>query len=983
MRLYIKTKTLKLRFFRAVSSLLLITHSYSDYYCKAMTENDCCNNISSISDEDLTRFNDKLLREFSNWKWEESDTYFSSIDFPIQNQEEGITLNCLPEYIKLSAKKNNLETATEATEATTFYKNNIENINSDLYTELFLPIKIKPQTKPPKVSVSGQEVKIEWQLKNNYCYLEEGRLSLNSFVKNFHKGKQDQRFIGCINLPPQEDSDDIEINIEACYLQPNPIINAMAISYDKTLHKVALFFNPKNINDPPIVVKDLVSTSIELKGDYKENYSINRGPLKLEGEQIWICDLKKCLYDIFPESRREEWILANQKFKIKANGLIKDTEFPKIYDGRYEEQNNKAKFENIYIFPNQNKVSGYYKIKSSSIEKTSSYIYCDGRGNYFLSKHMGEIWEDIITQEKIKIEYLIPSGGIKSKKIHTAEGLQKGFHKLDDTSINQCDWKLEGKTETIVTWHPAYFPIGYSANIILNSSIKLDKEKIKEISDSFCEIFKPVLNNVHTQSSDLINACKKENSHNSDILHQFRNHIKNKNNIGDLKTIISYYNQRDNLQKNSVILKGYIIFASDINKVLRENIKIREISIYSFYSFLVDENINAPGLKLSVITDLLYVMGNKIINLVGHEGNDNFSSRLINNNTFDGIDGRPGVPGKNGGHFYISANKLISENIEIAKVLDIQADGGKGGNGENGGNGRNGKDGGNIDLKAQIEKGDYESYLIGREKIKAETFGDYVEKGFKFFLTFNDKFREVYRGYEQGKPGGKAGKGGEGGYGGRPGTVSITLGGRVLTYKPPENGKRGENGVHGAPGKGGKNGPLYEGVYINEFVLPGVRGYQEIDPEITGVKAGTSASFEAATRIAITELAKFASMGLSLAVQGVISPIAAYCSSGWEQEPHIISSEQQYASNGEIPKANDFNNINIKQPSEICKINTEQKISEYNEFKLQFLQSFLPLNLEFQEKIRPIKLRNISSKSQIRINGGQNARKYYSKFNKI
>jgi len=37
------------------------------------------------------------------------------------------------------------------------------------------------------------------------------------------------------------------------------------------------------------------------------------------------------------------------------------------------------------------------------------------------------------------------------------------------------------------------------------------------------------------------------------------------------------------------------------------------------------------------------------------------------------------------------------------------------------------------------------------------------------------------------------------------------------------NGTNGINGNCGIPGKGGKNGPTYEGIYINEYVLPILR----------------------------------------------------------------------------------------------------------------------------------------------------------------
>ena len=52
------------------------------------------------------------------------------------------------------------------------------------------------------------------------------------------------------------------------------------------------------------------------------------------------------------------------------------------------------------------------------------------------------------------------------------------------------------------------------------------------------------------------------------------------------------------------------------------------------------------------------------------------------------------------------------------------------------------------------------------------------------------------------------------------------------------NGTNGINGNCGIPGKGGKNGPTYEGIYINEYVLPIFRKNIKVFDESTSGDLG-------------------------------------------------------------------------------------------------------------------------------------------------
>lgn len=285
-------------------------------------------------------------------------------------------------------------------------------------------------------------------------------------------------------------------------------------------------------------------------------------------------------------------------------------------------------------------------------------------------------------------------------------------------------------------------------------------------------------------------------------------------------------------------IKGFIIGAEDVHQVLSKYYgeQISEINLYCLNSMFIDADISAQGVNLILTSPQWRVVGKRTINLEGKEGAAYKYEKANNGISYgeNGKDGSPGTPGLPGGHFYGKGKEFTN-----LSSLTINVSGGTGGKGQNGGNGAEGIPGGNGGLE-DVKNG---KELISRTKITAESYGDYIEKGFKFFLTFNDKFKEVYESYEPGKQGGNAGIGGRGGLGGKPG--SVTIENPILLQKSlvlQKDGDRGSNGSDGNPGVGGRNGPRYRGVYISEMVAPGIRGYKEIETDsLAGTTAGTGA----------------------------------------------------------------------------------------------------------------------------------------------
>ncbi|CAG8677441.1 7178_t:CDS:1, partial [Gigaspora rosea] len=349
---------------------------------------------------------------------------------------------------------------------------------------------------------------------------------------------------------------------------------------------------------------------------------------------------------------------------------------------------------------------------------------------------------------------------------------------------------------------------------------------------------------------------------------------------------------------------------------------------------------------------------NDLINKVTRENEISDEINYIINNIINkkeasskmhGKDGSPGNSGYNGGKFYAKGRNFI--NISS---LTIDISGGDGGKGQDGGNGADGLDGSDCGIKIVEER--KKSVLFSRKKVSGD-LKETIEKGIKFFLTFNEKYKETYVAYDPGQEGGNGGRGGVGGDVGNSGSVWIEIDDKekptIIKEKPTvirENNKKGINGERGSPGNGGKNGPKYCGIYINELVFSGFRdkefdtkstdktaNFKELDTKfVDGIRVATNATISTATGLtaavgckiaaetaaknaitfAIKEVGKsaikispltgasfVAGMGVSIAIPLIISPVSAHFSSYWEKEPYKLDDHESFAFNGNSPSS--------------------------------------------------------------------------------
>ncbi|CAG8508944.1 16437_t:CDS:2, partial [Dentiscutata erythropus] len=269
--------------------------------------------------------------------------------------------------------------------------------------------------------------------------------------------------------------------------------------------------------------------------------------------------------------------------------------------------------------------------------------------------------------------------------------------------------------------------------------------------------------------------------------------------------------------------------------------------------------------------------------------NDNIKKASLE---MHGKDGLPGLPGCNGGHFYVKGRNFIN-----LSSLTIDISGGDGGRGQDGGDGAEGQDG-DYSKKKETVDSRKETALVLRGKVS----GTKIEKGQ------------------------------EGGNGGREG-----VGGNI-------GSRKGIDGKEGSPGRGGKF-VEYRGVYINEIVFSVFRGYKEFDARsieklnrivtTTGVSTVTGLTTATGNILAAQAMLKtvtisaaklvgknvillsptaiasiFASMGISLAIPAVMSPISAVLSSHWKIEPHKVN-DSKFAPDGKSPSSPNNEKIQI------------------------------------------------------------------------
>jgi len=198
----------------------------------------------------------------------------------------------------------------------------------------------------------------------------------------------------------------------------------------------------------------------------------------------------------------------------------------------------------------------------------------------------------------------------------------------------------------------------------------------------------------------------------------------------------------------------------------------------------IDEDYQETGGVLSIIAPEWYIIGNISINL-NADDIEQESTRAENgvSTGAPGMNGKPGVPGKQGGNFLGVQEVVIYEE---KSSLVISANGGRGGQGQSGGDGATGREPDDVSVPGNMVDNRIDFPSRGYPTVREQK-----RRGeWDIYLNFN------------GTPGGKGGDGGIGGDGGLAGLVKlVSLGNHKSSISESAAvGARGENGSGGKEG---------------------------------------------------------------------------------------------------------------------------------------------------------------------------------------
>jgi energy-coupling factor transporter ATP-binding protein EcfA2 len=289
------------------------------------------------------------------------------------------------------------------------------------------------------------------------------------------------------------------------------------------------------------------------------------------------------------------------------------------------------------------------------------------------------------------------------------------------------------------------------------------------------------------------------------------------------KTIRSWLEVESDLREDGCLeVKGVLIDSSKVMEKFRsqqDKKAIKSIEVYAGNTVFLDEDLRdddlyLKGKNVAIIAPRWKVVGKKIIDLSGREGDKHKTPKakdaepvaqhqeigIVGKPGNPGEDGLPGLPGYNGGNFFGAGKKFIG-----LEGLTIDVSGGKGGKGQDGGKGSNGTN--------STKDGDKQAVVYRETKaLKSATE----------CMLRDDTVHRICEEYESrgvnGGIGGSGGMGGKGGIGGYAGQILL----KSSTFLKPQVlllSQEGDAGAPGDPGQGGDNDRIYYGKYVNEKVV--------------------------------------------------------------------------------------------------------------------------------------------------------------------
>ncbi|XP_065209628.1 uncharacterized protein LOC135838037 [Planococcus citri] len=307
---------------------------------------------------------------------------------------------------------------------------------------------------------------------------------------------------------------------------------------------------------------------------------------------------------------------------------------------------------------------------------------------------------------------------------------------------------------------------------------------------------------------------------------------------------------------NKLVMKGHYIKLSDVVEYKKNCTTLPQIiEILALRRVFIDTDLNMIGdqVQLFIIAPIWESWGTRKITLDGLPGNSHNLSKAPNATipNENGFNGKPGLPGKSGGHFV-----GIWETFINLSDFSVSVNGGQGGPGQDGGDGASGRNGddaydditetrGTCSAKYNPPpcicnaKSSNHTITLDLYENKYEVEGNKTESGRRYILEG-----------KEGHVGGDGGDGGRGGVGGDPGeAIFIPLLPQNTTsiqvdMKTGLMGLDRRGGHGGSGGKFGKNLIIWSPCHHSPRKYNVADNYKQAPMGKNGVNGGNSNPME-------------------------------------------------------------------------------------------------------------------------------------------
>ncbi|RZF41380.1 hypothetical protein LSTR_LSTR000094 [Laodelphax striatellus] len=480
--------------------------------------------------------------------------------------------------------------------------------------------------------------------------------------------------------------------------------------------------------------------------------------------------------------------LTNDNFKYKINGLsFKLSEFvtQKVqnYTSYHKVMSDFESFHNAL------------KQLSESLDETKNY-------NEFFEKVNGFVYDHKISSQ---INY--------NEQIHVLEKYEEMLLKFVDTNLifTPSSWTLPIRqviksAEEELHWYK-------SLNIFISrlESYKTQKNKT--------ELYSAIFNENYTSTNELMNLFVSITGNTN-----LENFIDAQSNIKRKLELVSITNTL--LQKNNItcdangrlVVKGFHIRIAEINleNLVRShcnNNTVKEVAFLAVGTVFLDEDTidMFRGVNMFIAASKWEVIGQRRIVLNGKPGPAISDDKPY---VANGRDGRPGLPGGNGGSFFGIGLQFLN-----GKSLSIESNGGNGGPGANGSKGARGLNGKDASEKLRMHRYNhsYEFQTGVRTSILSSALSALPAGKSPLIMQATDFERSIEKVSASliivteygdcGSNGAAGGFGGESGFGGLAGDQQlIELGDSSQIGMQNQNGSTGTRGSKGETGDQGKDG---------------------------------------------------------------------------------------------------------------------------------------------------------------------------------